>query len=393
MRFCLVTTFFPPQHFGGDAIVVAGLANLLVSQGHHVEVIHCTDSFRLLQGNIPESQFPIDPRVIVHPIASPLGALSPLLTHLTGRPFGKKSQLEQILAQGFDVTHWHNLSLIGGPAALAMGRGVRLMTLHEYWLTCPTSILFRDNEAVCTDRHCIRCTLNHHRPPQLWRYGSLVQDQIKNVDLFLAPSQFVADKYQEHLGIRAEVLPNFLASTTSLEKKDDGYYLVVGRLEKYKGIQDILPFFKNSTRRLKIAGDGSFAPELKTLASNDPNIEFLGRLPHHQLAQLYAGARATLVPSICWETFGLTVLESLNQGTPVITSNYGALPEIILATGGGWVYNNFKELSQILQLLDSNPSTALTKGLAGSQRLSTFSPENHLESYLRLIAKVKRSAV
>ena len=49
MRFCMVTTFFPPYHFGGDAVFVANLANLLAGAGHHVEVVHCVDSFRLLR--------------------------------------------------------------------------------------------------------------------------------------------------------------------------------------------------------------------------------------------------------------------------------------------------------------------------------------------------------
>ena len=47
MRFCMVTTFYPPYHFGGDATFVQARARALVSEGHHVEVVHCEDACRL----------------------------------------------------------------------------------------------------------------------------------------------------------------------------------------------------------------------------------------------------------------------------------------------------------------------------------------------------------
>ena len=59
MRFCLLNTFFPPMHFGGDAIFTASLANLLARAGHEVEVVHCADSFHLLQGAVSPSSFPL----------------------------------------------------------------------------------------------------------------------------------------------------------------------------------------------------------------------------------------------------------------------------------------------------------------------------------------------
>src|SRR5262249_22074932 len=139
MRFCLVTTFFPPEHFGGDAIFVAQLANLLVRHGHDVEVIHCADSFHLLAAGVAPSAFPVDARVKVQRLSA--GRRSRLATYLTGRPYFKP--LAEILSRDFDVIHWHNFSLVGGPAALALGRGVKLCTLHDYWAICPTSVLFR----------------------------------------------------------------------------------------------------------------------------------------------------------------------------------------------------------------------------------------------------------
>lgn len=60
MKFCFVTTFFPPYHFGGDAVAAAHLANALVRSGHNVLVVHCADAFRLLRKNVDPSPFPLD---------------------------------------------------------------------------------------------------------------------------------------------------------------------------------------------------------------------------------------------------------------------------------------------------------------------------------------------
>ena len=212
MKFCFITTFFPPNHFGGDAVFVASLANLLAASGHKVQVVHCADSFDALAGNVPPSRFSVHADVQVHTLRSRWGSLPPVLTHLTGRPLLYREKLREILDQDFDVTHWHNISLIGGAGALALGGGVRLCTLHDYWWLCPTSILFKYNRRPCVQKSCVLCSLTHKRPPQLWRSGSTLRDGVDHVDCFLSPSEFVKEKYEESdLGISSTVLPLFVA--------------------------------------------------------------------------------------------------------------------------------------------------------------------------------------
>lgn len=50
LRFCMITTFYPPYNFGGDGIFVQQLSQELARRGHHVEVVHCADAYRLLAG-------------------------------------------------------------------------------------------------------------------------------------------------------------------------------------------------------------------------------------------------------------------------------------------------------------------------------------------------------
>lgn len=54
MRFCMITTFYPPYSFGGDAVFVQAISRLLAERGHRVDVIHCMDSYRALGENRSE---------------------------------------------------------------------------------------------------------------------------------------------------------------------------------------------------------------------------------------------------------------------------------------------------------------------------------------------------
>jgi glycosyltransferase involved in cell wall biosynthesis len=127
LRFCMVTTFYPPRSFGGDAVAVQSLARALVRVGHHVTVICDDDAYRTLSDNHDPAAPDGDDGVVVHRLTSKLGALAVGLTQQTGRPIVHAATLRRLLDEGgFDVIHYHNLSLVGGPAALAFGRGVKL---------------------------------------------------------------------------------------------------------------------------------------------------------------------------------------------------------------------------------------------------------------------------
>ena len=387
MKFCLVTTFFPPHHFGGDAIVVGHLANTLVGAGHEVQVVHCSDSFRLLSKGVPPSPFPLDSRVRVRTLRSPWRSLSPILTFMYGKPVLKKRTLNEIFEEDFDVIHWHNISLVSGPGGLGQGRGVRLCSLHDYWLICPTSLLFKHNREPCRNPTCFSCSLAYHRPPQVWRNGPLLSKMVSKVDRYIAPSRYVRDIFrQSKFRIDPTVIPHFLPETRSALKKSGRlYYLFVGRIEKHKGLQTLVPLFRGTKRKLLVAGAGSAEPQLRKLCRDVPNIEFLGRIPYADLPDLYAGAKATVVPSLSPETFGLTVLESLAQRTPVLAHEIGALPETITRTEGGLLYRTLQDLRQLLDRFDADANLREQLGHRGAARLRDYRPDHFLRRYFQVI--------
>ncbi|MDQ6677914.1 MAG: glycosyltransferase [Acidobacteriota bacterium] len=373
---------------------MANLANALANDGHHVEVVHCRDAFELLKSTVAPSKFDLDPSIKVWSLASAWGPLSPLFTFATGRPGPKRRALEEILSSRFDVVHWHNISLLTGPGGLKYAGGTTLCTLHDYWWICPTHILFKDNREACLAPSCFRCQLIHRRPPQPWRTGGWLKSTLRYIDQFIAPSQFVSDRYrQSELAISSVVIPHFVPDAVragAAASDRESFFLYVGRIEKAKGLQTLIPLFRSSGRRLVVAGAGSFELEVRKQAEGAHNIEFLGRVAHEELGRLYSRALATIVPSLCYETFGLTVLESLKHKTPVVVSCYGALPELVTATGGGFVYRSTEELVCLLERLDRERALGARLGEAGFLALEKFSTRAHLESYYDLIHRVAR---
>ncbi|TAK27171.1 MAG: glycosyltransferase, partial [Chloroflexota bacterium] len=329
LRFCMITTFYPPYHFGGDAIFVQALANELVFRGHHVEVIHCRDAYRLLARHEPPNGYEDHPNVIVHGLESRFGWLSPMATQQTGRPLFKGKAIEQVLSRGFDVIHYHNISLVGGPQILTIGDAIKLYTPHEFWLTCPTHVLLRRNREPCTQPRCVACTLSYGRPPQWWRYSDLLPSSLRHVDRFLAPSRFSMEMHRAHgLELPLVHLPYFLPNMDSSREvaspppglaAGSPYFLFVGRLERLKGLQTVIPVFRNYPKaQLFIAGKGDYEGPLRALAAGADNIHFLGHLRRGELRFLYTGAVGLIVPSMCYEMSPFVVIEAFAHGTPVI---------------------------------------------------------------------------
>jgi glycosyltransferase involved in cell wall biosynthesis len=395
----MITTFYPPYNYGGDGIFVQRLSNELARRGHKVDVIHCIDAYRLGNRREPEKAYDDHPNVTVHGLKSPFGFFSPLVTQQTGFPFFKLTRIRQILEKGFDVIHYYNISLVGGPKILEYGQGIKLYTMLEYWLVCPTHVLFRFNRAPCTRPYCLACSLIYRRPPQWWRYSSLLQAAIKHVDAFIAPSFFSKDiHHQMGLDVPIVHLPYFVPSVELSSQAPDQvgkapeqpYFLFVGRLEKLKGLQTLIPVFRHYQKaRLLIAGTGTYEPRLRQLADGISNIQFLDYQEDRELQTLYRRAVALIVPSICYDASPLVTPEAFRQQTPVIVRNLGGMPQAIQESGGGFVYNTDEELVTAMDQLLADPSVRHELGLRGYQAYQQrWTAEAHLKRYFALIREI-----
>jgi glycosyltransferase involved in cell wall biosynthesis len=377
LRFCFLSGFYPPYSFGGDAIYLYRLADSLARRGHEVDVIHCVDSYRILARRKALPPFlPNHPNVTVHRLRSPWGLLSPIVAQQTGRTWPKTNAiLEILLSKKFDVIHYHNISMLG-PAVLRLQPDyrdfIKLYTTHEHWLVCPMHVLWKNNQRPCESPECFRCTLRFNRPPQWWRYTNLLKDCVAAIDTFVSPSVFTRDMHHQRGFIPPmAVIPNFVSEIASASESEPSpharpYFLFVGRLEKIKGVENLLHAFDSYPQAdLLIAGTGTIEKLLREQARNMSNVRFLGQLPGPQLHTLYRHALALLLPSAGYEVFPLVALEAFQHGTPVIAHALGGLIEILEQSRAGCLYQDPAELLSALARLQSDPASRREMGERG----------------------------
>ncbi len=388
----MVTTFYPPYSFGGDAVFVQRLSRELASRGHSVDVVHCVDAYDALGGAPVSGAIDEPPGLTVHGLRSGAGLLWPLAMHQTGGPSFRSGAVRRILDQPYDVIHYHNVSLMGGPEILTYGRALKLYTMHEYWLVCPTHVLYRFGREPCENATCLTCTLAHKRPPQFWRYTRKMSAAVRHVSSFLALSEFSIQAHRRR-GFNApmRLLPPFVPLPEDPEEADSApehpYFLFVGRLEKLKGLQTVIPLFQGQIdAELWIAGAGSQDQELRHLAAGNPRVRFLGHVSEPRLSGLYRQAVALVVPSLCFEVFPLVLLEAFRQRTPVIVPRIGGLTEVAETSGGGITYTDDSSLATALRHLLTRPGARDDLGRKGFEAFQRqWTPEVHLERYFSLI--------
>lgn len=187
-----------------------------------------------------------------------------------------------------------------------------------------------------------------------WYLRQEDQRGAKTVDHWIANSQFIAERVQKYYsqgfvkviypGVKVErfYCPETLASTTQSEKKISQqhknhrkrdkfsqYFLALGRFIPYKKFDLLVETFAKNRLPLKLAGTGPELEKCKQLAQKlgANNIQFLGFVPDKDLVELYRGARAFLFPAE--EDFGLTPVESMACGTPVIYFASGGAVESV----------------------------------------------------------------
>ena len=366
LRFCLLTTFYPPFNFGGDGIDVQRTARALVKRGHRVTVIHDVDAYHWLAGKRLPPQPMMQDGVEVIGLRSRLGVVSSLLTHQFGRPVMHRRAIDRLIHERrTDVVVFNNVSLVGGPGLLSVGGdALRMYVAHEHWLVCPTHVLWRFNREPCDERKCLRCVVSYRRPPQMWRFTSLLERSLSNVDVFVARSEFSRQKHAE-FGFRPpmEVLPLFLpdqpprSPAVSARPHVRPYFLFVGRLTRIKGLDSILPAFANyPDADLVVVGDGEELGALKTLSANLPNVRFEGHVSNQDIGRYYEHAIAAIVPSVGFETFGIVLIEAFRNRTPVIARRIGPFPEIVEQANGGLLFADNQQLVAAMKRLQQDAS-------------------------------------
>jgi len=395
----LITTFFGADSFGGDAVYVERLGHALARRGHEVHVIHSAGAFRCVRRGYQPRVYRPPPGLHIHKIAGPSSVAAAIWSHQTGGLGPLRPLLARLLGSvPFDVIHLHNVSLLGHTRLFDLipaGRHpVKLVTAHDYWWICPQSLLWKNGERVCDSRACTECLLRAGRPPQWWRGADFASRALARADAVLFPSRASMEIHAAN-GLRlpqARLMPCFLPEDWTAPDSGQSarpYFAAAGRLVDEKGFQQLVPLMRQLPDfDLRIAGSGPLARSLQVSAPT--NVKLLGQQIGHDVAAMFRGAEAVIVPSLFPETFGYVAAEAMALGTPVIARRRGALPELIDAAGGGLLFDSLDELLVHMKTLASDRALRDSLGKAGKASAARLWGETeHVDRYLELVAKLR----
>lgn len=254
------------------------------------------------------------------------------------------------------VVHVHNTFMVISPSIYSACReaGVPVVqTLHNFRLFCPAAFYYRDGRVCedCSDHSlwrgiwhaCYResrsttaavaLMLKFHRMSNTWNQA---------IEAYIALTGFARGRFiaaglpEEKLAVK----PNFMHPDPGMPTAPREYAMFAGRLSREKGVAILLAAWAKLRSRipLMIAGDG---PELTALQAQAAklglaDVRFAGRLGREQTLTAMKGARFLLFPSVWYENFPMTIVESFACGTPVIASRLGAMEEIVREGQVGW---------------------------------------------------------
>lgn len=207
------------------------------------------------------------------------------------------------------------------------------------------------------------------------------------VDLFIANSQYVADRIERYYGRKAVVVhPPVDISEFDYLRKRKNFYLIVSELVSYKRVDIAVEAFSQSGLSLVVIGDG---PERKRLEKRaGDNVSFLGRRSFEVLKEHYETCRGFVFPGE--EDFGITPLEAQSAGAPVVAYGRGGALETVVKneTGVFFESQNADCLNDAVQRLESMYEVGGHQFAEKCRRnASQFGPQRFREATIQTISR------
>jgi len=218
--------------------------------------------------------------------------------------------------------------VISDASAFAKGVVTSTETLHICYCHTPTRYLWSDSHQYIKElkynkylKKIISLLLSYLR---IWDRAAA-----DRVDCYIANSNFIARRIKKYYKHDSTVIyPPVEIDKFQVADQIGDYFLIGGRLAPYKRVDIVIEAFRQTGQKLKIFGDGIDLPRLKKIAGDASNIEFLGRVDDAARAELYSKCLAFINPQE--EDFGITQVEAMACGRPVIALDRGGAKEIVI---------------------------------------------------------------
>jgi glycosyltransferase involved in cell wall biosynthesis len=307
-----------------------------------------------------------------------------------------------------DVVH------VAGPAVAPLTLGLLLgkptvVEHHGFHTICPNGqLLLEPSGAPCPGHfmagrqtECLRCNSveGWAASYKLWLLTYVRRFLCQRAAASITPTQWLGGLLQLP---HSTAIPHGLnpAPALSRAEKPSGTPIIafMGRLVTTKGVRTLLEAAgilgqKDRSFELLIIGDGPERQPLEEFARESQlgsRVRFAGRLGGEQLDYELAGATLAVVPSLGGEVFGLVVAENMLRGLPVVTSDLGALAEVLGDAGLTFRTGDAAGLAAAMERLLDSPSLAARLSLEGRRRALEFCSrermiESHAEVYRKLV--------
>jgi len=254
-------------------------------------------------------------------------------------PFSKRGMrwllpLMPTATESYDLSEFD--MVISSSSAFAKGVITRPETIHICYCHTPTRYLW-------TDTHDYIKGLN---APKIVKQALpillsvlRIWDRIAadRVDFFIANSKTVDHRIDKFYKQKSTVIhPPVDVHEFSISNEEKKYFLIGGRLVDYKRYDLVIDAFNNIGLPLKVFGSGPMEKALRKRASS--NIEFLGRVSDKKRSELFSNAIAFIHPQE--EDFGITPVESMSAGRPVIAYRKGGATETVVDGVTGEFFDN-----------------------------------------------------
>jgi len=324
-----------------------------------------------------------------------------------------QQKLERLLdAVKIDFAHINVIHHYITPAILKTlkTRGIPIIwTLHEYTPICPEST-FISHGKVCEKcfggafHHCVTNTCKKGSLPASLvaateNYVHKYLNYYEYVDYYVCPSVFLFEKFKQFNFFKEKLVQLYhgydyseieeARSRQSIKEpaqeaiSETGPIVFVGRLEKIKGAHTLLEAMKSHpTIPLKIIGTGSQLEELQAYAQTNQlhQVEFLGKKTKKETLEWIGKSSLLVCPSEWYEVLGFTVVEAMAMGKPVIGSNIGAIPEMVIEGHSGLLFepgNSIKLAASINELYYNQDLQQIMGAHAEAHILQLINSEKH----------------
>ncbi len=222
------------------------------------------------------------------------------------------------------------------------------------------------------------------RPPlraQLRRMRRWDLAASRRVDAYIANSELTRERIKRYYGRDAPVVHPPVETQRFAPGTPGDSLLVVSEIVRHKRVQVALEAARRARAPIRVVGSG---PDFTALREAYPEAEFLGRASDEELVELYASARAVVMPSL--EEFGITAVEAQASGRPVIAPAAGGALETVLDGQTGRLamlddVESFARAIEGLDKLDFDPARAV----ANAERFSVAAFRRRLATHVTQI--------